>query len=152
MSRIIWISPVSPKNIMSGEHFCYLIFFHNFNSSNTLHTLFLITKCNYFHRVWKKKLHDRTDTAPHTPMMISKCLGKNNIDSIFLVKVITYYIWYFLTFSDKFAKEPFKYYVIMFLTFLGPPNQLWWFIAETWPLYLSSISILTKYQYTDNYT
>ena len=26
------------------------------------------------------------------------------------------------------------------------------FRPETWPLYLSSISILTKYQYTDNYT
>ena len=26
------------------------------------------------------------------------------------------------------------------------------FKAETWPLYLSSISILTKYQYTDTYT
>jgi hypothetical protein len=25
-------------------------------------------------------------------------------------------------------------------------------ISETWPVYLSSISILTKYQYTDNYT
>ena len=41
---------------------------------------------------------------------------------------------------------------------LGCVNH-WWLSyllilwnSETWPVYLSSISILTKYQYTDNYT
>ena len=31
-------------------------------------------------------------------------------------------------------------------------REIWGISAETWPVYLSSISVLTKYQYTDNYT
>ena len=35
---------------------------------------------------------------------------------------------------------------------LGDIKQRIWYFAETWPLYLPSLSILTKYQYTDDYT
>ena len=34
----------------------------------------------------------------------------------------------------------------------GLPKTFCPYKSETWPLYLSSISILTKYQYTDTYT
>ena len=70
--------------------------------------IFKNSKCNNFHRVWKKKLHDRTDTAPHTPMTISKCLGKNNRDTREYFSCQSNYFQVYLiflnfNFSDKLA-------------------------------------------------
>ena len=43
--------------------------------------------------------------------------------------------------------------ILWFLSHFSKKASLWWYIrSETWSVYLSSISIPTKYHYTDNYT